>query len=484
MKETIVFQTQNLHLDEGELVPAQVRCAPGKPLEIRMGNHPGADIELPGDVHIALGRADPHVHFRESVLPSREEFEADPYRPQDLTYEQLVEKVKTANDAYDARRGSLAALKGGVWLAGAMGNTPWAPVGEERWKKNGELYRERSLIYTHVWPRMEPGVPPIPGQEEKDFGSTFGGAALREEERRRMYRERAGGMVSYHNDRERPDETLEEFKNRIQPPDFMLQPLYYDGSTVYDMQRETLLLALSVGLKRLLTRHIPTGLGLDMILSSRSGTGMELPAEVGLDYLYFNRDMLATRPTRAINYRRPAFPSREDQAALIELLRDCARLRDPLTFLGSDHAPHPPDAKAFRKNGLPGSPGTRVLEHTHQIHMNLIHKMGYTHADIDWLAAIVPAKYIAQYRSFPYPVGTLREGAMANLVVFHPSESYKIVESSLKSQLQDSNYHTAYRDEALAGKVWFTVVDGVVYDVRGEIMAMNATAKRQSVGEG
>lgn len=473
MTDSLIFQTQHLHLDDGEIAPAQVRCAPGHPLEIRMGIHPGADIVLPDGIHIALARADTHVHFRESVLPSREEFDADTIRPSDLTYEKLVANVEAANRAYDVRRGSLAALQGGVWIVGAMGNIPWAPVGEARWRKTDRWYRERALVYTHVWPRMEPGVPPIAGQEEKDFGSTFGGLGISETQRRQMYLERSGGMVSYHNDRERPGENLEEFRLRIQPPDYLLQPLYYDGGTVYDMQRETILLALKAKLKRLLTRHIPTGPALDMILRSRSGTEMELPAEVGLDYLYFNRDMLAERESRFINYRRPALPSRKDQASLIELLRDCARLRDPLTFLGSDHAPHSPEAKSFRDNGLPGSPGTRVLEHTHQIHMHLIHGRGFTHGDIDWLASIVPARYLAQYRSFPFPVGTMQEGAMANLAVFDPSEPYSVDESKMQSQLHDPLYHTAYRNEALRGRVWFTVVNGLVYDVRERIEAIN-----------
>ncbi|MGC9328097.1 MAG: hypothetical protein ACP5I1_10725, partial [Candidatus Hinthialibacter sp.] len=374
---------------------------------------------------------------------------------------------------YDIQRGSLAALKGGVWLVGAMGNTIWAPVGEARWRMTDRWYREHALIFTHVWPRIEPGVAPIEGQEEKDFGSTFGGSGLSSEQRRRMYLERKGGMISYHNDRERYEETLEEFKRRVNPPDYLLQPLYYDGGTVFAMQRETLQLAMEAQLKRLLTRHIPTGPALDMILRARSGAEIELPAETGIDYLYFNRDMLAERETRMINYRRPALPSAEDQASLRELTRDCARWRDPLTFFASDHAPHPLEAKRFKENGLPGNPGTRVLEHSHQIHMHLIHHAGFTHADIDWLAAAAPAKYIAQYRSFTYPAGVMQNGAMANLCIFHPTEEYRVDEKALQLQLQDPEYHSAYRDEALQGRVFYTVVNGIVYHVEKQIEAIN-----------
>ncbi len=475
MKSTVVFQTHHLHLDEGEIIPAQVRCAPGEPLEIQPGRHPGADIDLPEEVHIALARADPHVHFRESWIPTPEMFEADPWHPAAQTYEDLVVQIQQANRAYDVRRGSLAALRGGVWLAGAMGNTPWAPVGQERWRATWAWYQKQAWIFTHVWPRLEPGVPPIPGQEEKDFVSTYGGPEASADQRKEMYLARRGGMLSYHNDRERPDESIAAFRQRVRPPDYLLHPLYYDGDTVLAAQREIIAWAREAGLRRLLTRHIPTGEALQMVLSERDASAMELPAEIGLDYLYFNRDMLASRPTRMINYRRPALPSALDQAALIELTRDQARRRDPWTFLGSDHAPHPRQAKAFRPDGFPGSPGTRIVEHTHQVHTHLVHHAGYTWADIDWLAAIVPARYMAQYRAFPYPVGTMRGGAMANLVVFHPDTPYRADEARLREWLQDAEYHTAYRDEALRGEVWFTVVHGIVFEAREAIRPLNAS---------
>jgi dihydroorotase-like cyclic amidohydrolase len=209
-----------------------------------------------------------------------------------------------------------------------------------------------------------------------------------------------------------------------------------------------------------------------MIIDEQEKGGLELLAEIGLDYLYFNRDMLETRKTSMINYRRPALPSKEDQESLIELTRYLAQIRCPWIFIGSDHAPHPKSAKEF-KNGLPGSPGTRILEHSTQIHMNLINNHGFTHQDIDWLTSISPALYINQFRNFNYPVGTMQSGAMANLVIFNPDSPYKIYEKVLGEQLLDNEYHTAYRDEKLRGKVLFTVVDGKVYDVRKEIKAIN-----------
>ncbi len=474
MKQTIRIKTQHLHLDNGELTPAVVHCTPGEALKIEHDANAASDIELPASHHISLGRVDPHVHFRECLVPTRDEFEDDPSRPNDISYEELVRKIEAANAHYDVRRGSLAALKGGIWLAGAMGNTLWAPLGEKRWKQSNQLYQDRSLIFTHLWPRIEPGVAPIDGQEEKDFGSTFGGSGLPPDVRKQMYLDRQSGMISYHNDKARDDETIEAYRDRTTPPDYMLHHLYYDGETVLACQRETFALAREAKLKRLLTRHIPTGPALDMVLTSRCSEPFEAPAEVGLDYLYFNRDMLESRATRAINFRRPALPSLQDQEALIALTRECAQTRDPLTFIGSDHAPHTKKSKQMRNNGLPGAPGTRVLEHSLQVYINLIINHGYSHADIDWLTAIAPANYMAQYQSFPYLVGSMADGAMANLAVFNPDASYQVDENGLRLQLDDSEYHSAYRDEELMGEMVYTVVNGTVYDVQKLIRPMNS----------
>ncbi len=473
MGTTLILQTQNLHLDNGEIIPAQVVCTPGQPLEIREGRLPNANLTLPENVHIALARVDPHVHFRESYFPSPTEFEKDKFHSKKVTYKALIDHIDKTNKNYNAVMGSLAALKGGVWLIGAMGNTPWPPLGQQRWEKTCRHYQQRASIYTHVWPRIEPGVPMIKEQDEKDFGSTFGGTGISAEQRRQMYLARKSGVVSYHNDKPRDNESLKTFRDKKNPPDYLLHHLYYDGETVLAAQRETFELAEEANLAGLHTRHIPTGPGLDMVIQARENSNVEHIAEVGLDYLYFNRDMLAERDTRLINYRRPSLPSAEDQAALIQLTRERAQLRDPLTFIGSDHAPHTPDAKAFRPNGLPGSPGTRILEHTHQVHMHLMQNHRFSYADIDWLSAIAPAHYIARYKSFPYPIGTMQNGAMANLVVFDPTKPYHVNETRLSHVLQDPHYHTAYRDEELVGQVIFTVVNGLVYDVKDEIKALN-----------
>ena len=468
MSKKIIFETQNLHTDDGEVRPAKVVCVPGEPLQI--GSTETVTHKLPPNYHIALAFVDGHVHYRQSVVPSRELFAQSNIK--DKSHDEVVAAVQIANDAYDVFRGSLAALKGGVWAVGAMGNTPFPPTFERIWDLTVQMYRSQSKVFTHVWQRMEPGVPPIDGQEGKDFATTFGGLGLSYDARRKMFLPWKGRAVSFHNDQPRDGETIEQFRDRVKPDLALLHHLYFDGDTVLASQRETFNLAYEVGLASILARHIPTGPALEMVLVERDMGGLEFPAEIGLDYLYFNRDMLEGRGTSMINYRRPALPSEEDQRSLIEITRELARKRDPLTHIASDHAPHTPEAKKF-KDGFPGSPGTRIIEHYFQVLNNLVINHGYTWGDVIHLACVTPAKYLAKYREFPFEVGTMQSGAMANLMVFDPDVAYTPDEAALREQLQDPHYHTAYRDEKLRGKVMFTVVNGKVYDVNEKIKEKN-----------
>ena len=89
------------------------------------------------------------------------------------------------------------------------------------------------------------------------------------------------------------------------------------------------------------------------------------------------------------------------------------------------------------------------------------------------LASINPARFIAGYHQFRYPIGTMRDGAMANLVVFDPNEGNTPDEAILADQLKDPHYHTAMRGEKLRGTTQFTVVDGRVYDVKSTIHSLN-----------
>ncbi len=470
--KTIRFHCENIHLDDGELAAGEVVCSEREPLEIHLGQKTSDSLKLPEGAHIALGRFDPHVHFRESPLPTREDFEK--LRRDGEDYESLNKAVAAANQNYSIRSGCLAALKGGVCCVGAMGNIPWSPVGPERHSQMQNYYWEKGLIPIVAWPRIEPDSDPVPNHEGKDFGSTFGGSGLTGRARSDMYQIWEGEAVSFHNDQPRTDETISEFKDRENPPEALLHHRYFNGDTVLACQQETIEIAKSAKVRSLLARHIPTGPALQQILDTSKEVSFAMPAEVGLDYLYWNQDRLMEQDEKIalINYRRPAHPTREDQLGLIELTRDTVRSGYAI-FFGSDHAPHSKAAKAFQ-NGLPGSPGTRNIEHSLQIYLELKRNHGYTWQDIDLLASINPAKHMARYFDFPYETGTMKSGAMANLHIFQPEEPYTVDEASLSKTLEDPEYHSALKGEqGLFGKTLFTVVDGKAWDVAGIVQAAN-----------
>lgn len=441
-------------------------------MEVFLGERTSDSIKLSYTSHLALGRVDPHVHFRESAIPTPEEHAA--HGPADIDYQSLVEDIRKANCGYSVRSGCLSALKGGVSIVGAMGNTPWGPVGPYRHQRTQEHYDKQSLIPIIVWPRMEPGAAPISGHEGKDFGSTFGGSGLTGQVRKDMYALWKGEAVSYHNDQARADESIEAFKERLHPDERLLHHQYFDGSTVLACQKETMDIAESVGVSSLLARHIPTGPALQQILDRAKSAPFKLPAEIGLDYIYWNQDRLLQQQKEIalINYRRPAHPTREDQLALIALTLESVRDGYAI-FFGSDHAPHSREAKTFH-NGLPGSPGTRNIEHSLQFYSELVNHHGYTWHDIDQLAAINPAKHVAQFCKFPYEIGALKTGAMANLAIFDPEVPYQVDEAALTSELEDPEYHSAMTGEkGLRGQPLFTVANGRVFQVDKGVKALN-----------
>ena len=106
--------------------------------------------------------------------------------------------------------------------------------------------------------------------------------------------------------------------------------------------------------------------------------------------------------------------------------------------------------------------------------MELIENYDYTWADIDRLASINPAKHMARYFKFPYEVGTMQSGAMANLTIFDPEADYQVDESSLAKRLEDPHYHSALNGEKeLKGKTLYTVTNGNVWQIGDQIQLIN-----------
>lgn len=479
MTSTLVLKTKNLHLDDGQLRPAAVVCTPGQPLEVLFEGYTGKakTLTLPDCLHIALAGADPHVHFRQSALMTRQEYAEDKFKDDGVSYEQYLAAIAVESKHYDAYRGSLAALKGGVATVVQQPNTrDGGAIGVERFDRTLKVLKKMSMVNIHSWVRMDPRGGFVAGQSGKDFGTTFGSKGISSQEREQMYKLWFGGDCRAHNDGPR-EESITAYRDRVSPHPAHLHHWYFDGETVLAEQRKILDLARRANLQSLTMLHIPTGRALEMILNERKVGDLRIPAEVGMDYLIHHRDNQHLFPCGQFNYRRPALPSLQDHLELITLLRDVVRSGDSDVVVGSDHAPHPWIAKQFVE-GLPGSPGTRNIEHTLQVRMHLIHNHGYTHHDVDRLFAINPSKHIAQYVDFGLPTGTMTTGAMANLMVFDPDAKYRRSVQYFQEALHDPEYRSAYPDLhaaglTLRGEMYYTVVNGKVWDVFSTIFPKN-----------
>lgn len=479
-KQTLKVFTHHLHLDDGEVVPATLVLTAGQPLEIFINiRKADVDIDLPPKVHVMLGWTNNHAHFREDRIPKPEEYEEHKL-PSDIpSYEELLRAILAANAAYDVYRGSLASLHGGISTVACQGNTPYGPKTLFRWQKWLKHCRKKALVNLHGWPRMDPDGGAIPGQRGKDFADTFGGRTLSLSDRERMY---VGWEdVGYHNDEVRPGISLADFAEQYRDPVETLHARYFDNDCVLSSQRKVFDLARKTGVKNLTTLHIPTGPALQHVLSQRGTDGITYWAEVSLEHTFIDQDWLTGNPMAEITFRRPAHATREHRLELIELLLMLARKRDPHTYTADDQAPHQQWLKRWLPKGLPSVPGTRASEHWCQYLMALHHEHGFTLDDINWIAGVVPIRHLAQYMQFDYPVGTVTNGAMANLVMFDPNALYQeeglfpVNPNRLAQVLHDPHYHTPLTyTRGLRGRVHYTVVDGRVYEIgKTAITALN-----------
>lgn len=473
------IKSKNVHFEDGNIDNGVIELHPKKPITV-LSYKSNVDVDV-GENHVAPAIWDNHVHFRESYMPTSKEFVENGGDGRE--YDFLRGKEILERSFYNIDMGMKAALKGGVCGVGLMGNTIFAPVGEHMWKKSVEYAKKRVMIgnkkglIVHVWPRAAPGVEMIEGQSEKDFGSTFGGSGLSYEQRLKMYGAHAGGDIRFHTDRARENFSLKEFMLKFgsEVGKGFLHDVYFNPETVLIELRQSFEIAKMAGLKCLTPLHMSTGSGLNYVISERMNTGnnMRVPIGIGLDYLGTCIDDKIDDEARWINYRRPAHTTRYEQLSMIELMGVLIRGGDMDLFIESDHAPHPLERKIWME-GLPGSPGTRVIEHYTQILQGLVNVHGFSYQEVDKLASINPANhmlsYIRAHTDLSLPIGGIKDGNMANIRVFDPSFEYRVDEKRLAKEFGDSQYHSGYKNRKdLRGRNLFTAVDGLLFDTRDKI---------------
>lgn len=457
----------------GEIRPARIQITEKQPLKIL--DYEGSSDWNFADAHIAPAIADPHVHFRESYRPSLAEWEEFWQRKLITTdYKTTLQKIDVEKQNYSVKNGILAALKSGVWLVGAMSNTSFPAITKKIWEKTIQQYQNQKLgelcnpVYFHLWHYGHPEVEKIEGQCVKDFGSTFGAAGFSKEQREKLYQKHKNSDLRFHNDRARAESITDFLKSQKTNPEALLHDFYYCAELVLQEQQEIYNLAKKHQLASLITLHIPTGSAFKQMLDFQKQKELNIELEVGLDYLVNNQEQKQKSSSRWINYRRPAHPSFEEQKFLIEQLKK--NTNNKKIWIGSDHAPHTKAAKKWQGK-LPAAPGTRCLEFFGAILQKLVDQWGYSYEQIDRLASYHPQehlqKYRAKYAPFPYKIGAIQTGNMANLRIFDPKLPAKTSSQKLAIWLEDQEYHSSLCNRTdLKSQNLMTIINGICFDTR------------------
>lgn len=465
-----ILKSKNTHFLE-EVKPARIKIEERQPLEI-LDFEGICDLDF-GEAHLAPAIADPHIHCRESYIPSKQEWEE--YWELGLiktTYEKTLQKIALEKQNYSLKNAILAALKGGLWYIGAMSNTAFPAISEKIWKKTTKYYQDESLdgicqpIFIHLWSFAHPKVEKILGQCAKDFGSTFGSEGFTKKDRQLLYQKHKNSDIRFHNDKARVESMKEFLKIKKAPLGALLHDYYYSSDLVLQEQQEVYELAKQNQLASLIPLHIPTGSALEQALKFQKENILNIELEIGLDYLIHNLEQKAKEPTRWHNYRRPAHPSYEEQVFLIELLKK--NTNNHKIWIASDHAPHSKEEKKWRNN-LPGFPGTRCVEFFGAILQKLVDKWGFSYLEIDKIASYNPSMHLQKYKEqpFDYPIGSIKTGNMANLRVFEPTLFTKVSENTMGNWLKDKEYHSSFcQKEDLKGQNLMTIVNGICFDTR------------------
>lgn len=144
----------------------------------------------------------------------------------------------------------------------------------------------------------------------------------------------------------------------------------------------------------------------------------------------------------------PPLRSKEDVQALKEALRD-----NIIDVIATDHAPHGEDEK---KKSMKEAPfGIVGLETAFALTMTELVKTGY----------LTPRQLVEKMSSNPAKVlginkGTLKEGAIADIVIANPNEEYIIDTKDFVSKGKNTPFH----GKKVCGKILYTLVNGqVVY---------------------
>jgi len=202
------------------------------------------------------------------------------------------------------------------------------------------------------------------------------------------------------------------------------------------------ILAIETGAK-VNIQHLSSGISVDLIKFSKSH-GANITAEVSPHHFSLTED--AVLEYKSNGKMNPPLRTEKDRLKLIEGLRD-----DTIEIIATDHAPHSKEEKEreFTKapSGIIGLETALALGIT-----NLVNKGHLSMLKLLEKMTVNPAKL------YNLTSGSIKEGSVADIVIFDPSEKWVVKNFKSKST------NSPFVGQELCGKVKYTLCNGkIVY---------------------
>jgi dihydroorotase len=189
--------------------------------------------------------------------------------------------------------------------------------------------------------------------------------------------------------------------------------------------------------------HMSTRTSVELIRGGK-GRGINVTAEVCPHHVSLTEEVVGNYDTNA--KMNPPLRTADDVAALQEAVTD-----GTIDVIATDHAPHHYDEKerefADAPNGIVG------LETALAVNITWLVKPGIIDVPL-----LVEKMSCAPARVFKLPGGTLRRGAIGDVTVFDPGESWTVDPSRFRSK----GRNTPWAGQTLSGRVRLTAVGGNV----------------------
>lgn len=203
-------------------------------------------------------------------------------------------------------------------------------------------------------------------------------------------------------------------------------------------------LAVSLGLP-IHIAHISTANSVALIRDAKK-RGAKITCETCPHYFSLDESLTLTRDA---DYRmNPPLRTKKDVAAIIEGLRD-----GTIDAIVTDHAPHTTQEKADFETAPNGVVG---LETSLAVGITYLVRPGYL-----TLNELIEKMSISPAKIFKLNAGSLKEGALADIVLFNPDEKWRVVPDELKSK----SHNTPFKNMELFGVVKHTICAGkIVYN--------------------